>query len=228
MSRLFLRSTKIVTPPSSDFSTTFPDAENPISQSGIWINGGTDGGKWQDVQTSIAKAYAAGFAGQAFEGTEFDDPIAILSPSYRVFAANQFARGVVFCAADYAPGTNHEIELHLRGEITANNARSYESLWNRSDGEVAIVRWNGPSADFDQLGTSVFIDPPVEDDVMEFQAEGTLLTVIINDVEVATYDTAEDATKWSDGNPGMGFWPRSNGSAVKASLGWKQFEAGDL
>lgn len=220
--------------PSNDFITNFPAAEVPISQGGIWTLGGTDGLDWQDVDTHIGEAYGHYFAGGTFYGGEFDDPIAHLKTSYRTFANNQFAQGTAHVTGGYTPNTSHEIELLLRFAITAHNARGYETLWQH-DGFLVFVCWNGPRADpsnsnngYTQLGSPVNIGVAVHGDVLKVQIIGTVLTAFLNGSQVHTYDTASDPTKWSSGQPGMGFWPRSGGNVVLDGRGWQSFRAGDL
>ena len=39
------------------YSTNFPSTENPISESGRWINGGSTGLKWANVRTTPGLAF---------------------------------------------------------------------------------------------------------------------------------------------------------------------------
>lgn len=215
-----------------DFVTTFPASETPIAQSSIWLNGGTDGTHWQDVDTtggSPGKAFGHGFAGESFEGGEFDDPICQLKASFRAFNPNQFVQGIVHRAPGYSPTSSHEIELLTRFAIGGGLARGYEVLWAH-DGGMAIVRWNGPKADssnsnhgFDELASTT-LAAAVDGDVLRVEISGSTITVQVNG---STVLTTTDTT-WTDGQPGMGFWPRTGGTVVKANYGWRSFKAGNL
>jgi|SRR5450755_1504691 len=59
------------------YSTAFPLSENPISEGGKWINGGTVGLDWNNIYTS------GGFAsGVGPSSTKYADPTAILAGSW--------------------------------------------------------------------------------------------------------------------------------------------------
>ena len=207
----------------SAYSTGFAVTENPISEGGRWVNGKTDGVDWNDVQTVPGKAYAADFVGG---GSRYNDPIAHLNASFRTFASNQYAEGIVFRAPGYRnPDDKHEVELLLRFEIAANSARGYEVLWGQ-DGEIFVVRWNGPLGNYTTLGgvRDPGPGPAVDGDVLRAEIVGNEITVCKNgDVVIVVSDP--DST-WVDGQPGIGFWPTA-GSTLE-DYGWMHYEAGDL
>lgn len=202
---------------SDAFTTTFPATENPISQSGIWVNGDDTGLDWQNVQTTPSKVFAA-----AFLAASYDDAIAHLSSAYRNFAPNQYAEATVHRAVGYSPAVNHEIELLLRFNITANSAQGYEVLWTHQ-GFGAIVRWNGPVGNFTALLDNQNIGQAADGDVLRAEITGSVVTVYKNGALVMT---APSDSTYADGQPGVGFWPQP-GSTL-ASYGWKDFQAGDL
>jgi hypothetical protein len=213
--------------PLFSFSTNFPLTENPISQGGIWQNGGGNG--WQSVQTTPGKAFATGFGGQTFQGSEFDDPIAHLKTSVHAFTPNQYVEGTVYRLAGYSPNTNHEIELHGRQTITSGNAQGYEVLWAHT-GEIAVVKWNGPLGNYTAILDNFQIGAAVNGDILRIELRGTVCTVKKNGVTVATVDLTMGGTltTWNAGQPGMGMWPRGGGNAVLANYGWSSWRAGDL
>jgi hypothetical protein len=205
-------STNCPTGSSNAYSTNFNLTENPISEGGKWLGGLTTGLNWNNAQTVPGKAYGAAIA------TGYNDPIAVLTTT---FAANQYAQGTVHRAAGYAPGVSHEIELLLRFQITPNTARGYEVLWGLT-GELNAVRWNGPLGKYDGF-VSVDIGPAVHGDVLRAQIDGSVITVYKNGVLVHTF--AAD-TMWTDGQPGMGFWPTPG--ATPSSYCWQNYSAGSL
>ena len=195
------------------YSTNFNLTENPIGESGRWINGKTIGLDWNNVQSASGKAYAADYA------TGYNDPIAVLNTA---FAPDQYAQGTVHRASGYSPSVSHEIELLLRFRINANQAYGYEVLWGHG-GSAAIVRWNGPMGNYRPLVDGLHIGKAADGDVLRAEIVGGLIRVYKNGALVIT--SPADAT-WSSGQPGIGFWPKV-GATLK-SYGWKSFQAGNL
>jgi len=199
------------------YSTSFLLNENPISEGGRWINGGAVGLNWNNVQTIPGRAYGASIV------SGYDDDIAVLNTA---FAADQYAQGIVYRAAGYAPSGSHEIELLLRFRIVAGNARGYEVLWGgggTTNGELAIVRWNGPLGDYTSLASTT-IAPAVSGDVLRAEIIGRVIKVYLNGSLVLT---GPSNSTWTDGQPGMGFWPTDRGGVTPSSYGWSSFSAGD-
>lgn len=209
-----------------NYSTNFVTAENPISEGGKWINGKVVGLIWNDVETVPGKAYGADFVGSIGSTSRYNDPIAHLSTSFRTFSADQYAAGTISRVPGYSnPGDKHEVELLLRFRITANNARGYEVLWGQ-DGQIYVVRWNGPLGDYTSLGGVPAPGPgaALEGDILRAVIIGNEITVCKNGNLVLT--TSDPNSTWNDGQPGMGFWPTPG--STRPSYGWKTFEAGSL
>jgi hypothetical protein len=194
------------------YVTSFPRAENPLSDSGRWINGGDAGLDWQNVRTVPGKAFATDFA------AGYNDDIAVLSTS---LSPNQFAQGTVSRAADYNAAVKHEIELLLRFRIEPHRARGYEILWGMN-GEIYIVRWNGPLNSYTALAGRANMGPAREGDRLRAEVFGPMIRVYRNGSLVLM---ASDST-WKDGQPGMGFWPKP-GATIDA-YGWTDYQAGSL
>ena len=205
---------------STGYSTTFPNTENPLSEGGKWINGKVVGGNWNNVQSVTGKAFAAQFV--SLGASRYDDDIAVLNTT---FTANQFAEGRVFRTPGYMSSDHHEIELLLRFSITSGNAHGYEILWAQ-EGNMAIVRWNGPLGDYDALLDGIPGSPAVDGDVLRAEIIGNVITVFKNGTQVATVNvTSAGGTVWSTGQPGMGFWPLPG--ATLQNYGWKSYRAGN-
>jgi hypothetical protein len=203
--------------PAGSYSTNFSLTENPISDGGKWINGKAVGLLWNNVQSVPGKAYASDFTGVP---SRYSDPIAHLTTS---FTANQYAQGAVSRVPGYRNIIDkHEVELLLRFQITANSARGYEVLWGQ-DGELCVVRWNGSLGSYSLLGSCLpdsASNMAVDGDVLRAEIIGTVIKVYKNGSLVLT---ASDSM-WTDGQPGMGFWPTAG--ATLASYGWKNYQAG--
>jgi len=217
-------STSCPTSTGTGYSTTFALAENPISEGGIWVTGKATGLSWNNVRTAPGKAYGAALV--TAEGlTRYADPIAHLRTS---FTPNQFAQGVVSRVPGYKnPSGSQEIELLLRFQITANNARGYEVLWSQTGG-MCIVRWNGALGGYTLLGDACTDDgtanEAVEGDVLRAEITGYTIKVYKNGVLVLT--RTDPDSMWPDGQPGIGFWPTPG--ATPENYCWKAFQAGSL
>lgn len=196
----------------TSYTTNFPATENPISQGGMWINGGSVGVDWNNVRTTPGLAFASTIVSTT------DDDIAVLTTSFHL---NQFVQGTVFRAGGYVPPDNHEIELLLRFVISPGVARGCEVNWNPG-GNIEMVKWNGPLGDFDTPVEGGNIGNPATGDVLRVEMVGTTVTVFKNGVSVAS----TTFTGMNDGQPGIGFFPRTG--ATLSSLGWSSLTAGEL
>lgn len=206
----------------ASYATAFATDESPISEGGVWVRGKTDGVDWNDPKVSGGNACASVLSGNP---NRYNDSIAHLSGS---FAADQFAEGVVYRAAGYDPSpSKHEVELLLRFQIAPNDARGYEIMWGVT-GYLAVVRWNGPLGDYTPLYDpgDPGIGPAVDGDVLRAEIHGGTITVHKNGALVATIDVTAAGNVWSNGKPGIGFWPVDG--ATPESYGWKSYQAGSF
>ena len=203
----------------NSYSTSFDTTENPLSEGGRWITGKAVGLDWNNPLTESGVVHASVRSGAS--GNRYDDSIAHVSNSFVDFKPDQHAQATVYRAPGYAPtGSKHEVELLLRFEITAHNARGYEVLWGW-DGDFAIVRWNGPLGNYTTL-YSTFLEQLVDGDVVRAEISGSVIKVYKN----GALKAAPTDTTFADGQPGVGFWPVD--SSTPANYGWKDFAAGNL
>lgn len=177
------------------YSTDFPLDENPISEGGMWINGGTDGLDWHDVST--ARGLAIGHQ----SGTSYTDGTALLTGSW---GAEQTLEAVVHTVNPH-DSCYQEVELRLRSSLSAHDCSGYEVSFKASksaDAYLIIVRWNGALGDFTYLQNLHGSQYGVADgDIVKATISGNLITAYINGVEMGS---ATDDT-YASGNPGMGF-----------------------
>ena len=199
------------------YTTHFPLTEDPISESGEWINGGAVGLDWTNVRTT------PGFAFGTMPGTAgslgFADSWALLNGTW---GPDQTAQATI-----NAPSTNdschQEMELVLRGNLSAHVATGYEifvKAANDSSSYLFIVRWNGGYGDFTYLeNTDVGSAYGVKTgDVFEATIVGNTITAYINGLQKAQVtDTGVGGFgPWLTGSPGMGFYLGHANSAICA------------
>jgi len=186
----------IVTPPTArNHTTSFSLAENPISEGGSWINGGSAGGDWTDVST------ADGLAIGHQVGAPYTDATAILTGAW---GADQMATA----RADVTRPRDEcfqEVELRLRSTIAPRRNTGYEVTYKVSQSEgayVAIVRWNGRLGDFTYLVRASGERYALRaGDVVTATIVGNVITTFRNGVQIAR---ATDSV-FASGSPGMGF-----------------------
>lgn len=182
-------------PPLQTYTTSFPVAENPISESGRWINGGAIGLDWTDISTT------SGLAVGHQDTVPFSDATALLTGSW---GADQAATGKVYSVRQN-DACSQEVELRLRSSLAAHVSTGYEILFKASKTSQAyaqIVRWDGPLGAFtvltDMRGAAYGV---ANGDTVNATIVGNVITAFINSMQVAQ---ATDNT-YTGGNPGMGF-----------------------
>jgi hypothetical protein len=184
------------------YATNFPLTENPISEGGHWINGGTVGLDWTDVSTTPGLAIGHQCC------ASYTDATAILTGSW---GPDQQASAIVH-SINQNDACYQEVELRLRSAISANSNTGYEIGWKASQTGQAyliIVRWNGPVGsytyirDYTTQGSQWGVK---EGDTVKATIVGNTISAYKNGVLQATVDiTSIGGTVWTSGTPGMGF-----------------------
>jgi hypothetical protein len=199
------------------YSTNFPLTENPISEGGKWINGGTTGLDWSDVRTSPGLAFGAT---STTTTPPFNDPTAVLSGTWGPI---QECEGVVVVPA--SPADYQELELRLRTTVAAHAILGYEAIFSvTANPYVQVVRWDGGTtidkfvyiadATGPRLNTGDRVRANVDASHV-FRAwvnQGTGWQLIATSTPDATYQ----------GNPGMGAW---NHTALPFNFGFSSLSA---
>jgi chitodextrinase len=210
---------------SGSYSTTFPLTENPISEGGNWINGGTTGLDWTNVRTSTNFVFGT-MPGDAPGNATYADSTAILNGTW---GPNQTVQATVAVTnAATSSSIFEEVELRLRTTIAPHSITGYEvncSVVNSSSGNyMQVVRWNGPLASW--TGLNGVTHRCVTGDVIKATVTGTssaLITVYLNGTQVMT---ATDPNPFNSGNPGVGFFLQG-ATGLDANYGFSQFSASD-
>lgn len=208
--------------PATFYETFFPSTENPISESGKWLNGATDGLDWIDLQTSPGKLFANAFdpaPGGVMDG------LAQLSRTFLACTSNQYAEGTIFStySGGGPPSGSHEAEVHCNMTITAHSVTGYECYLNWA-GNHTLVRWNGVFGDFTPLASNNIstFTAPVAGDVIRIENNSGVLSCYQNGV----LRTQATDTTFTNGNPGMG-----NNAVSPATLnayGFSRWKGGNL
>jgi len=199
------------------YTTTFPVSENPISESGCWVNGQADGLQWANCMTTNGFVW-----GNDNRGIAYCDPTALLKGSW---GSNQTATATVrIINQPTGSGCCQEIELRLRSFISANTNRGYEVLFSTYTGNdyVQIVVWHGPQGSegvgFNYVASTSGKGAPVDGDVVSASISNSTIRVYKNGVLLLTGVN----TEWSDGNPGVGFYGNRT-----PNVGFSDFTATD-
>ncbi len=210
------------------YSTAFPSPsapEDPISEDGNWINGGTTGLEWSNVQTTTGHAF-----GTAVNGAPpYNDSTAVLAGG--PWCQNQTAQATLMISATDS-SSQEEVELRLNTTVTANSITGYEGDVSVLSGNLYFVwaRWNGPLNSYCYIhdGTcnstaNVAAVQVHNGDVLMATNVNGLLTLYDNGTAIIT---ATDTT-YTAGTPGMGFWNVGGTTADLAHYGFSNFSATD-
>jgi len=202
------------------YTTKFPLTENPISEGGKWVNGGTAGLDWTNILTiGGVEAYGT----NPGTGNGYNDSTAVLQGD-GPWGPNQLASGVVYLTAVnnsyYA-----EVELRLNTTVVAHNITGYEcnaSINNDGTQYFSIVRWNGPINNFTQLSTVHGAPPILNGDMLSCQNIGGVISLYHN----GTLLESVTDTTYTGGSPGIGTDLGGNGGAnTNIDFGFSQFSA---
>jgi hypothetical protein len=202
------------------YTTNFRLTENPISESGKWINGGATGLDWTNIRTTPGLAMGTQ-SGTAGGNATYADSTAVLAGTW---GPNQTVQATIAVSnAANSSGVFEEVELRVLTTVTAHSITGYEINCSVCPGNryVQIVRWNGPIGSWTELnGTGSF--GGVNGDVLKATVSGGTITAYLNGVQVLQ---ATDNT-FTSGNPGIGVFLQG-ASGLNANYGFSNFTATD-
>lgn len=203
------------------YATAFPLTENPISESGQWINGRVVGLDWSNCATSGGKVIGQQNNGA---GPNYNDSTALLAG---VWGPNQTAEVTIF-KGSVINSDFPEMEIRLNSTLAAHSSTGIEVLLSaKTDNSayLAVVRWNGALGDFTTIAsdTSQRYGSLVTGDKLKASRVGNTINVYTNGVLALT---ATDSVYNTGGSPGVGF--DHNGSSTEDStFGFTSFTATD-
>lgn len=212
------------------YTTSFPNTENPISESGKWTGGQSAGGNlWGDMETT------PGFIFGASQPTAFGDPLAILTGSW---GTTQTATATVKVTSTPANGVCcAEVELHVRQTIGASSITGYEGYCSVVPGNqyCYIAGWGGSSGVFMNLTGGAFSSALTTGDVMKLTASGanpTTVTLYVNNTQVrqfvddgtTAYNDSQPHGPWLNGSMGVGVY---TGGVALNTYGFSAFTGTD-
>lgn len=199
------------------YSTNFSGTENPMSEGGgRWLQGAVDGLDWMNIRKDAGVAYGT----RTNEVGDAIDPTAILTGTW---GQNQTAQATLLVTTG---GAFKEAELRLNSALSAHVCNGYEILYEVT-GTIAIVRWNGPLADYtflsatDNIAGRAGAGGLITGDVLKATNVNGTITAYLNDVQIAQII---DST-YTAGAPGFGLNVYSG--ADPTTFGYSAFSATD-
>jgi hypothetical protein len=206
----------------NSYSTSFPLTEAPISEGGKWVNGGTTGLDWTNIDTAASSVAYGTITGA---GAGYNDSTAVLQ-GYGPWGSNQSATGVVYISARNN-SYYQEVELHLNMTISAHSITGYEctySLLNDGSQYAGFARWNGPLGNFTSLALVNSGLPVLQNgDMLSCTNNGGTLSLYRNGTLIVS---ATDTT-YTGGSPGIGADLDGTGCSCNIDFGFSSFSAAD-
>ena len=196
------------------YQTNFPSTDNPLSESGNWVNGQVLGVDWANCRST------PGFGlGTQTLVKPYDDSTCVVAGSW---GPDQTVQATVAVRATDSSSWE-EVELRLRTTITAHSITGYEINCSVKGGSpyMQIVRWNGPMGSWSQLnGANVGC------------SNGTVIKATISGSTISVYRNNVPVMSWNDstfktGAPGMGFFLQNGSASMEANYGFSAFSADD-
>ncbi len=197
------------------YTYQFLSTENPLSDSGSWLNGKTDGLDWSDV--AVTNSMAIGL--QSGINPNYDDSTAVVSGTW---GSNQTVTATVRIPGDRPPDGNFpELEIRLRTSISAHRIAGYEVIFSVPGGYAQLVRWNGPVNDFTYIasGNGIYLQ---DGDVIKATVSNNVFTSYVNGVQILQ---ASDNT-FTTGSPGIGMFIQGT-TGLNNLFGFSNFSASD-
>ena len=217
--------------PQGYYQTSFAGTENPLVESGVWLEGLTDGIIWTNCRKTPGLCFGT-MPGNGTGTARYADSIAILKGSW---GPDQTATGTVRLVS---PNTTvnifTEVEVHLRMTVAASSITGYEcnlSVSHAISGGggqqyMQIVRWDGALGSFALLDSRDPGSLVLDGDILQGSAVGSTITVSLIRGTTTIYSFSVTDTTYPTGAPGVGFF-LENTTGINANYGFSAFTATD-
>src|SRR5271168_3558229 len=211
------------------YSTNFPLTENPISEGGKWVNGGSGGSGTPGLDWTNILTVGGVEANGSNSGTNpgYDDSTAVLQ-GMAPWRQNQTSVGVVYLH-DNVNTQDPEVELRLNTTISAHSITGYMCNFSvKHDGSqyAGFGRWNGAYGDFTSLGLVRGIAAIVNRDTVSCKRVGSTLSMYHNGTVLLS---VTDST-YLGGSPGISTnidGSGGTGGSTNKTFGFSSFAATD-
>lgn len=206
------------------FATSFPGTENPLSQGGAWLNGGTNGQVFRDVQCTPGFAFGTGPSASP----PYDDPTAILAGEW---GETQTVEATVRVDA-IESGVNQEVELRLRSTIGPGRISGYEVLFSiTTNTYIELMRWEGSPDDISQFHSIAFLGGGTSPQLQTgYRIKATidlngLITAYVDSGSGYVQMLQGTDTTYRSGAPGIGFFKHAGAAGPLSGAGFSSFSA---
>lgn len=213
----------IIVPPFS-YSTTFPNTETPILESGRWTNSGLG-------QTNVVSAAGLAYGtSSAAGGGSTADSAAILSTPV---PANVSVTTILHKGTSLA--SFQEVEILLRASAGATALQGYEVFLEQGGMYLACVRRNGSNGgvagvDYTFLVNGPTVATPNDGDEFKAMIVGNTIKAYLAGSLIWTHDIGLDSTGATiatidSGSIGIGFDGPGGGGYTDSKWGFSRFSA---
>jgi hypothetical protein len=201
-----------------NYTTDFPLTENPISESGKWINSGANGGGRSNVQSASGLAFGTQIERPA-PGLIYNDSIALMTGTW---SADQTVT-VTLHEATTSDTCCAEGEIWIRGTMDGGKMMGYEMSFSilRDPDYYHMATWLGKDFAKGTFARSALGRTLHDGDVIKVTAVGNAFTLYVNSIEIAR---GKDSS-YKSGNPGIGFYHSSVFNGLDNQWGFRNFSA---
>lgn len=214
------------------YETLFSATENPISESGVWVNGNQYGAPYGGVQVTGGSPNGLAYSDHLI-GTAFTDSIAFIDPDLLYFGPNHYVEIEVLRVGGYTPPSSQEIQLHLRASGKGTALRPlYEVLIPFGGTNGQIIVQDGTLGGYTDLGAagSGWGAAPADGDCFRAEIIGSAINLYYKPSGGAYGASVMNVTNGAitAGQPGMGFYTVSGSGADPTKFCAKRFKCGPL
>jgi len=208
--------------PKRAYRTVFASTENPLSEGGLWVNGGSPS-IFSNMRSTPGLAFGTM---QGASVPPYIDSTAVLAGAW---TRAQTAAGRVYRTG--TPVDYQEVELHLLTTITDTAITGYEFTYSvTSNPYVEIHKWLGGNGNVNQfpLVTSGTLGAALKtgDWVKATVDNAGLLSLYVDSGSGYALIISGTDTTYTSGAPGLGHWNNNGGApGTNSEFGFTEFWA---